>query len=100
MDRRSFLKVLSAAGLVAVAPPVLEQIAKQAQAWDVRRETRLFDYDTSIGLCVSVTRGDNRYRHAVKLSSAKWEQMTPAEQDEMWTLVTDCAMSAAQRMSA
>lgn len=109
MNRREFFKVLGVAGVVAVVPaalvlpetnPLLPVRMGNYDGFALQRMIRLFDYDTQIGLGVSLRRGDNRWRHAVRLHTALWEQFTPEQQEETWRFVERATYNVAMKQSA
>jgi hypothetical protein len=103
VNRRDFFKVLSAAGLAVAIPavalgstgtvtptpnPLLSgQIGRYEGFKVIRMTPLLMDFDHRIGLAVQMTRGEDRWRHAVSLPTAAWKEFTAEQREEVWQLV-------------
>lgn len=78
MNRRDFIKVLTAVSLF----PVVRMAP--ASEFSITRKEQLLDFGEQRGLMVAINQGGNMIRHAIRLLETDWQAMTDKQREQTW----------------
>lgn len=106
LSRRAFLAIAAAAGLVVTNPAAIA--ARRSRSLGVlafrtpqfERTTMVFGYGSQIGIQVSYVTGvvtPTRYRHAARVPTDAWENMSAAQREDLWRMLEDRCLEMAHK---